>query len=526
MQGQPKRTARRTPFLISEFAEKHAAEQPDKTAIIRGGRSLTYGEIYARSQRLAGNLSEAGIGRGDLVAGIFYKTEEVVLSFIAASFLGALFVPVNYRLEPENFVDLCRRYEIKVFLAHADFEPLLQDLAGLQDRAPLIVFSGRPRNGSAHRFETWLDGPDPEPIQASPGPDDPAYINFTSGSTGRPKGAVTTHRNLAVNTSSAIKTLRLRPDDVHLCMFAVYAHPHELFYRSFFLGGTTVFLDSLTPRGLGSTIERCRVTAMMGIPPIYEMQLKPALMSKGYDLSSLRILEAGGMPTPESLIAEMREDHGLELLPVWGSTETAGIAVACRPGEKRVAHTIGRACPGYDIRVVNDSGEDTGTDEVGEMMIRSQAVMAGYHGPAEETARAFSGDWYLTGDLVRRNREGYFFFEGRKDEMFKVGGMKVFPLETERVILSHAAIREAVVIPVEERARGEIPKALIVCKDGDRPKATELKIFCRKRLASHKIPRKIEFVSSLPKLANGKIDRAGIRKRERADEKDSPFTEL
>jgi len=242
---------RKRPLLICDFAAKHASERPDKPAVICGDRSLSYGEIYSHSQRLAHHLKALGIGRGDRVAGVFYKSEEVILTFLAAGFLGALFVPVNYRLEPEHFIDLCRRLDMKVFLSHPDFAPLLENLASVYDPVPPIIYSGDRPIGRDPLLRELLAGPDPAPFQEPLPPDHPAYINFTSGSTGRPKGAIATHRNLAVNTRASIEALGLRPDDIHLGMFAVYAHPHELFYRAFFLGGTAVLLDSLSPKGLG-----------------------------------------------------------------------------------------------------------------------------------------------------------------------------------------------------------------------------------------------------------------------------------
>ena len=513
-----------SPF-IHDFVQKHAARTPSKKALICGDRSLTYSELHAGAVRLAGSLKALGVEKHDLVAGMCYKSEEVILAFLASSLLGTLFVPLNYRLEQENFIDLCGRFKFKVLISHPDFFPKLSHITGDPARATAVIFTGENQIRPFPLFRELLEGPEPELSRVSLKPEDPAYINFTSGSTGRPKGAIATHQNLAVNTRAAIRALRLTPEDVHLCMFAVYAHPHELFYRAFFMGGTAVLLDSLSPKGLGSAIEKHAVTTIMGIPPIFEMQLKPALAAGHYDLSSLRILEAGGMPAPEHLIIEMRETFGLELVPVWGSTETGGIAIASRPGEKRREHSIGRPCPGYDIILANEKGEVTAEGDVGEMRIKSRAVMPGYYLQEEKTREVFCDGWYATGDLAWRDHEGFYYFAGRKDDMFKVGGMKVFPVETEGVLLSHPRIEEAVVVPLEERARGEIPKALLVCKDGHKPKVMEIKRFCKKKLAAFKIPRQIEFVPSLPKLANGKIDRVEIKRRAKADAKDSPHSE-
>jgi len=310
--------------------------------------------------------------------------------------------------------------------------------------------------------------------------DDLVYLNMTSGTTGRPKAALTTHAMIQWNTRSSIETLGYSADDVFLCMFSVFAHPHELFARPLALGGCFTLVDSLNARVVARAVERHRITWIMAVPSFYEMLAERAA-GTGADLSSLRMLEAGGAHLPPKAYARISQQLGAPLVPVWGSTETSGVGIAQRVAGERTPGSMGYVAHHYEARVMDDSGAAAEPGQIGELLMKGPAVVAGYHGDEEETARHFVGGWYRTDDLVRRAADGEFTFCGRRSEMMKIGGIRVFPLEIELALRSHPAVAEAVVVRAEETLRGEIARAVVVLRSD--ATVRQLRDHCRSRLA-------------------------------------------
>jgi long-chain acyl-CoA synthetase len=339
---------------------------------------------------------------------------------------------------------------------------------------------------------------------------DIAYLNYTSGSTGDSKGAVTTHANVYWNTIAAVDAFRLTPDDIHLCMFAPFAHPHEIFARPLYLGGTMVLVDKIYPKSLAEAISAHKVTCMMGLAPMYENLLE-VLEHKTYDLSALRVPESGGMYTRSELISRFRRKLGVPIFPVWGSTETTGIALANRPGEYMPPGSVGKPCNSYEVKIVDETGQELSPGEIGEMIFKGPAVVKSYYEAEAGEEISFKHSWYYSGDLGKKDAMDNFYFVERKSGMMKVAGLKVYPLEIELMLMSHAKIKEAVVIAVKNRLRGEIPKAIVVAKAGVKLSEKEVQRFCKERLAHYKLPRIVEVRESLPKIGSGKINKKALQ---------------
>jgi long-chain acyl-CoA synthetase len=311
------------------------------------------------------------------------------------------------------------------------------------------------------------------------------------------------------NTLSSVETLGYRADDRFLCMFSVFAHPHELFARPLALGGSLALVDSLNVRAVARAIERFGVTWVMAVPSFYEM-LSEHAAGAGADLSCLRMLEAGGAHLPPRAYARLADQLAAPLVPVWGSTETSGVAVAQREGAPCTPGSMGFVSRHYEARVVADDGTPARAGETGELWIRGPAVVDGYWGDADETDRHFRDGWYRTGDLVRRAEDGEFTFCARRSEMMKIGGIRVFPLEIELALRAHDAVGEAVVVRAEETLRGEIARAIVVLRPGARATVRELRMHCRGRLALYQVPRIIELWDAIPRTPAGKVDKAAI----------------
>ncbi len=500
-------------LTLGDVLRKTAAEGPDRPALLGDQRQLTYGELDAEVDRLANLLISVGVAKGDAVGFLLTKRPEVSIGFLACARIGAIMAPVNFKLHPDHLRDQFETANIRTVFVEKQFDPLLKGLLPVLGDPRRIIYVGQPgKHGETHYGEnTGFPAQDPG---VSVSVDDVCYYNYTSGTTGRPKGAMATHRHINANGLTAFDRpghdgLGFTERHVFLGMFSVFAHPHELFHRSILCGGAFVIMDSLSPRVIAQTIERFRVTWMMAVPSFYEMLLDHA-DDGGSDLSALEILESGGAFVTSETLHRLEQRFGASFMPVWGSTETTGVAIALRPDRTRRPGCTGLPVQGYEIRIVDTQGRDVPTGDVGEMIVRGDAVVSGYVNNAEETALLFRDGWYWTRDLMRRADDGYIEFIGRRSEMLKIGGIRVYPLEIERVLMTHPDVRTAVVVRAEERIRGEIARAVVQLAPGSTLTVPRLRRYCRDRLAVYKVPRLIEFWPEIPLMANGKIDKKAV----------------
>ncbi len=490
---------------LGGLLSRNASRWPEKTAMIGEHRTWTWAELDAEVDAVAVMWERAGLRPGDAVAFVLNKRPEVVIGFLACARAGMVYAPVNHKLPAANNEDQLRTANVAAMVLQHELD---RELAGIAELPAARWYVGPE---GIHGGSLWADherfaGQKPR-FEADP--DTVCYYNYTSGSTGRPKGAVTTHRNVLVNAVATAEGLGFRADDVYLGMFSVFAHPHELFHRSILDGGAFVILDTLSPRIVAETIARHRVTWMMAVPSFYEMLLE-SRNQHSHDLGSLRVLESGGAYVSGDTLARMEEAFSAVFLPVWGSTETTGVGLGMAAGGERRDGSTGRVIPGYEIKVLDESGALAAVGEVGELHIRGPAVVSGYVGQPEETAQQFSDGWYATRDLVRVDADGFVWFSGRRSEMLKIGGIRVFPLQIEVVLKQHPEVRDVVVVRAEERLRGEIARAILSTVSGSSLTIRGVQAWCRERLALYMVPRIVEFWAEVPKLPNGKIDKRRV----------------
>lgn len=486
--------------LYDSFAH-FARLLPEKDFLIHRDRSSSYGEVFGNVAGFAGYLLDRGITAGDRICLVLPRVPELVISFLAAVRIGAVPAPVNYTLGREEVNGFISRVRPTVIVAHADFITTLDDeILGAPGCTCIVV------NGTAPGSTPWEEVSQARELDFSfsPGFDEISYLNFTTGSTGLPKGAIATHSNIYWNTRSLVEAFAITGEDIHLCMFASFAHPHELFARAVYTGGTVVLLEEVHPRTIVRIINRHRVTCMMGLAPMYAMILTHCRES---GLESLRIAESGGMYTPPGSSREFQEAFGVPILSVWGSTETSGVALANTPERFRTDGSMGRPCPFYDVRLVDEDGNDVPAGEAGELLFRGKGVVAGYD---EGLAYAGAEGWYQSGDLARRDGEGFYYFVERKSGMIKVAGLKVYPLQVELVLQEHPAIKEVAVKGVRERRHGMVPHAFVVTHEGMDIDLDELTRFCRGRLANYMIPKGIRLLPELPKIGSGKVNKKAL----------------
>jgi acyl-coenzyme A synthetase/AMP-(fatty) acid ligase len=490
-------------MTLIEMLEKNVRDIPEKAAIIYRDRKIINRELNEFVNSVASFFISAGVKKGDRVGIMLPRIPELVISFLAIAKAHAIVAPINFELPPEKIQDILYSITPPFLIVHSTYIELVRKaVSGINIQ---IITVGTKERGCLFLDEI-MKGETTDNLSLNIGINDVVYLNYTSGSTGNPKGAITTHANIYWNTVASVDALKLTRDDIHLCMFASFAHPHEIFARPLYLGGTMVLVDKIYPKSIAEAISKYKVTCMMGLAPMYE-NLLDMLEHKNYNLSSLRIPESGGMYTRTELIERFKRKIGVPIIPVWGSTETTGIALANRPGEYIPPGSVGRPCLSYEVKIVDEKDRELPDGEIGEMIFKGPAVVRGYHEDTTNNQTSFKDGWYYSGDLGRRDRNGNFYFIERKTGMMKVAGLKVYPLEIELTLMEHPDIKEVAVIPAKDKLRGEVPRAIIVTKNGKAITEKEVLRFCRERLPHYKLPRIVETIDSLPKIGSGKINK-------------------
>lgn len=499
-------------LTLGDLLRLRADEEGAAPALLHEDLCLSWGELDQEVERVSDLLVSRGVSKGDVVGFMMTKRPELVVGFFACARIGAIMAPINFKLHPDHLRYQVQSVNIRTLFVEKAFDGLLKGLLpDLTDPGRIFYVGEQGAYGESHYSDS--DGVTPRaPCEVNA--DTVVYYNYTSGTTGKPKGAVTTHRNIVFNGLTAfdrdgVEGLGFDKTHVFLSMFSVFAHPHEIFHRSLLCGGPFVVLDTLSPRVTAECIDRFKVSWMMAVPSFYEMLLDHAEPGK-VDVSSLRVLESGGAFVTAETLEGLERKFNADFMPVWGSTETTGVALALRPSKERELGTTGRPVPGYTVRVIDSQGRDCPPGQVGEMIVKSEGVALGYANNSEETEALFQDGWYYTRDLMTWTERGYLRFVGRRSEMLKIGGIRVYPLEIEKVVKEHPEVRDVVVVRAEERVRGEVARAVVSLREGSTLTAQKLRQYCRDRMAVYKVPRIVEFWADIPKLPNGKVDKKGI----------------
>ena len=299
-----------------------------------------------------------------------------------------------------------------------------------------------------------------------------------------------------------VKHFKLNDKDVHLPLFSPFAHPHEIFCRALMTGGKIVVTENIYPRKIFKLIESYEVTAIMAVSSIYQL-FREYLKRFKSELKSLRLIESGGMPTPISLNLDYERAIGKRIIPVWGSTETTGVAIANKIEDDFPLDSVGKVCPFYQAKLIDQFGK---VNKEGELLIKGKGVVKAYYDSLKMTKNSFKNGWYFTKDLFKIDSNGYFYFVDRKDRMLKVKGMKVYAREVEEILYSHSKIDEVYLVPYLHKLKGESYVALIKTKKNVSINEKGLRRYLTQYLPEYKIPIHFIIIENIPKLPNGKYD--------------------
>ncbi len=476
---------------VHELLKSRATSTPEKIALEDDRRKLSYADWWRVSSNMAALLQNAGVSRGHVVGVVSRRSSFLPCAFMAVSMLGAKFVSVNPDWPSQERMRVFGRWSDRLLMSPDDM-----DCGSEPDEMNLLLSDS-----------IYLGAGKPAELPVIKG-DEEFYLNITSASTGQAKIAPTTHDQLLANTRGVVATLGLTGDDVHLSIFGVFSHPHELFMRGLYLGGKTVLTEHRYPRDLLHVISRTGVTTIMALPTQF-ISLSHMWNRTDADLTSVRIAEAGGMHVSKELMNNFMKTTGVRIVPVWGSTETAGVGLTGESGEQGFTTVV----EGYRIELRDQSGNLLDEDASGELWISGPGVVSKYLGDRPQTEEAFHDGWYRTGDMFR-SENGKLIFLGRRGGLIKVAGLKVYPLEVELAILKHPLVVDTCVVGRDHPSRGEMPSAYIVTRPGVELNVAEMRAFLRLHLDEYKIPRLISFVHGLPRTANGKIDRKAVGTRD------------
>ena len=498
---------------------EHAANRPDVVAIRCGARTLTYAELDERSSRLAQALLAAGVHAGDRIAHLDRTAPEIVELLFAASKIGAVTVPLNWRLAPAELETIVADAGCTVMIAGAGYrEVALEIAAGVPQRLEVVETGVEYEGRLAAHAAT-----DPGHRGA---PSDVSVQMYTSGTTGLPKGVLTTQRNLAAAYLSAevwafdSQSISLTP----LPMFHIGGIGWA--YLGLVNGATTILVSEFDAAQVIDLLEHERVTNAVFVPTILQM-LAAVPGAADRDYSSLRSIAYGASPITTPVLRAALRTFRCPLFGVYGLTETTGGVIQLRPEDhdadgarQHLLRSAGRPLPWVEMRIVDPvSGDECAAGAVGEVWLRAPNVMAGYYNRTEETAGALMPDgWLRTGDGGYCDDDGYLFLTDRIKDMIVSGGENVYPVEVEEVLSQHPGVADVAVIGVADERWGEVVTALVVPAAGAAVDADELVGFARRTLAGYKLPRSVHFVADLPRSAAGKVLKRELRARYAASE--------
>jgi fatty-acyl-CoA synthase len=485
---------------LPDLLAKRADLSPHKIAFEEpaSGRTLSYREFDARASRVAGLLAARGVGDGDRVAVLCRNRIAFFELLFAAARIGAILVPLNWRMPPAELDRLV-----------ADSGPALL-FCGTEDEGTVTALAAPlPTIGLDRDYEGLVAAAEPAPPRGWR-PDRIWYMLYTSGTTGRPKGVIYTFRMAVANHVNLGSAVDLRSTDTTVNFLPLFhtagINLHTL--PTLFQGGTVIILPGFDAEAMVALIEAGRLDAIFGVPTIYQELLDHPRFAAA-PLARVRHWGCGGAPLPDALAARCRA-LGIRICNGMGMTETGPTAFLAAPGDPaEKAGSVGKPQLLVSVRIVGADGRDVADGEVGDLLFAGPAVTPGYWNDPEATRAAFTEDgWLRSGDLARRDADGFYYVAGRRKEMFISGGENVYPVEVENVLAAHPAVCEAAVVAAADAKWGEVGRAFVrLSGRAPPPEARELEAFCRSRLAAYKVPRSFVFVPDFPRTAAGKVQK-------------------
>ena len=495
----------------------HAAGRGAKTAILCGDETVSYRQLAENVNRVGNALRTLGVRIEQRVAILMRDCPECVYAFFGAMKIGAVPIPINTVLGAKDYEYILNDSRAHVLVVEPAFLNMIMEIRGHLNFLEHIVV-GESGNGGPLILGELMAKASPKLEAAKTTKDDAAFWLYSSGTTGYPKGTVHLHHDMIVSADAyARDTIGMTEADVSFSvakLFFAYGLGNGLYFPMR-IGGTTVLLpDRPMAEKSFEMVDRYQPTVFFGVPTSYAAMLHLAEKTDRTQLGRVRMCVSAGEPLPRPLLEKWKKRFGVDILDGIGSTEILHIYISNRPGKIRPGST-GQIVPSYEARIVDDDGKDLPPGHTGTLLIKGESVAAGYWNKHQQTKETFRGEWIDTHDKFSMDEDGFYWYAGRTDDMFKVSGLAVWPSDVEHVLQGHPAVLESGVIGVLDDDGLTKVRAYVVLKDGHPPTeelVRELQAFVKTNTAPHKYPRSILFVKDLPKTASGKIQRYKLRK--------------
>jgi benzoate-CoA ligase family protein len=510
--------------VATYFVDRNILEgRANNIAIECGEQRISYHQLFERTNRAGNALRNLGVRAEERVLLSLLDTPEFLYAFFGAIKIGAVAIPVNTQAKPHDYEYILNDSRARVAIVSESLLPQLQAIPrqNLPHLREIVVVAAADQTQQYPCLHDLMEAASPDLTAARTSKDDPAFWLYSSGSTGVPKGCVHLHHDMVVSAHHyAHAILKINERDRCLSVARLF-FAYGLGNAGYFplsSGATTILCPARpTPASIYADIERYRPTLFFSVPTNYAALLDHHRTGgPDFDLSSIRHAVSAGEALPAPLFERFRQRFGIEILDALGSTESLHMVTSNRPGDLKPGSS-GKILPGFEAKITDEAGHPAAINEIGDLWVKCDSLCACYWNQPEKTNATFVDQWFRTGDKYRQDEDGFFWYAGRSDDLFKVHGLWLSPAEVESALIAHPAVLEAAVIARDDEAGLAKPAAYVVLKQEFAPNdqlARDVQDFVADRIGGYKRPRWIEFVAELPKTATGKLQRFKLRERQ------------
>ena len=507
-------------YNMCEILEHNLEHRADKTALLSEHGTMTFREVSNQVNQIGNALTRLGVRFGECVAILCPDRPEWVTTFFATAKIGGVVLGMNTLLTTEEYDYILKDARVRVLVIHDSLLELVEPILRNHNILSKVIVIGADEGANYTTFNDWIDSEDNKLEFERTHRDDFCSLHYSSGTTGMPKGVMHSHKDYPLIAQlSGVNLFGLTENDRTFSvakLFFVYGIGGNLIFP-WYVGASCV-LNSGPPRQAAAvlkTIETFKPTIFICVPTVYGAILSLPNFNVRYDIGSLRMCMSAGEPLPVGVWNDWKDTTGIEILDTIGCTETYHTFMANRQGEVRPGSS-GKPIAGYDVRLVDDEGKDVLDGVIGNLMVRGESTALFYLHQSEKTRYTFRGEWMFTGDQYLRDKDGFYWHQGRADDMLKVGGLWVSPTEIEEVLKEHVSVADCAVVGHYDNVGLLKPKAFVCLQDGVVPSDDllgQLLKICAKKLDAHKRPRWLEFIGNLPRTATGKLQRFRLREQ-------------